>query len=66
MLTLSLQFPMTSLREIRILQLLNHENIVPLVEICRAKGTTLQALGELDRLLNQVVGVHALLHVTAA
>ncbi len=32
------QFPMTSLREIRILQLLNHENIVPLVEICRAKG----------------------------
>ena len=35
---LIVQFPMTSLREIRILQLLNHENIMPLVEICRAKG----------------------------
>ena len=29
---------MTSLREIRILQQLDHENIVPIVEICRAKG----------------------------
>ncbi len=32
------QFPMTALREIRILKLLHHENIVNLVEICRAKG----------------------------
>lgn len=32
-------FPMTALREIRILQLLNHDNIVNLVEICRAKAT---------------------------
>jgi len=31
-------FPMTALREIRILQLLKHDNIVNLVEICRAKG----------------------------
>ena len=31
------QFPMTALREIRILQLLNHENVANLVEICRAK-----------------------------
>ena len=28
-------FPITALREIRILQLLNHENIVNLLEICR-------------------------------
>jgi len=28
-------FPITALREIRILQLLNHENIVNLIEICR-------------------------------
>ena len=32
-------FPMTALREIRILQLLNHENITNLVEICRTKAT---------------------------
>lgn len=32
------QFPMTALREIRILQLLKHDNIVNLVEICRTKG----------------------------
>ena len=29
---------MTALREIRILQLLNHENIVNLIEICRTKS----------------------------
>ena len=29
---------MTALREIRILQLLKHDNIVNLVEICRTKG----------------------------
>ena len=28
-------FPITALREIRILQLLNHDNIVNLIEICR-------------------------------
>ena len=32
------QFPMTALREIRILQLLNHENVIDLVEVCRSKG----------------------------
>lgn len=32
-------FPITALREIRILQLLNHENIVNLIEICRTKET---------------------------
>ncbi len=33
-------FPITALREIRILQLLRHENIVNLIEICRSKATT--------------------------
>ena len=33
-------FPITALREIRILQLLRHENIVNLIEICRTKATT--------------------------
>ena len=33
------QFPITALREIRILQLLKHENVVNLLEICRTKGT---------------------------
>lgn len=33
-----LQFPITALREIRILQLLKHENVVNLIEICRTKG----------------------------
>lgn len=28
-------FPITALREIKILQLLNHDNIVNLIEICR-------------------------------
>ena len=29
---------MTALREIRILQLLNHENVIDLLEVCRSKG----------------------------
>lgn len=33
------QFPITALREIKILQLLKHENVVNLIEICRTKGT---------------------------
>ena len=32
-------FPITALRECRILQLLNHENIVNLIEICRSKAS---------------------------
>ena len=32
-------FPMTALREIRILQLLKHENVMELIEICRSRGT---------------------------
>lgn len=32
------QFPITALREIRILQLLKHENVVNLIEICRTRG----------------------------
>jgi len=32
-------FPITALREVRILQLLRHENIVNLIEICRSKAT---------------------------
>ncbi len=32
-------FPITAVREIRILQLLRHENIVNLIEICRSKAT---------------------------
>ena len=38
---LGLQFPITALREIRILQLLKHENVVNLIEICRTKATQL-------------------------
>jgi len=34
-------FPITALREIRILQLLKHENVVNLIEICRTKVTQL-------------------------
>ena len=30
-------FPITALREVKILRLLNHENIVNLIEVCRAK-----------------------------
>ena len=30
-------FPITALREIKILQVLNHENIVHLIEICTTK-----------------------------
>lgn len=37
--TMLLQFPITALREIRILQLLKHENVVNLIEICRTKAT---------------------------
>ena len=33
------QFPITALREIKILQLLKHENVVNLLEICRTKAT---------------------------
>eukprot|EP00118_Oscarella_pearsei_P008341 m.42473 g.42473 ORF g.42473 m.42473 type:complete len:376 (+) comp33359_c0_seq3:91-1218(+) len=32
-------FPITALREIRILQLLKHENVTNLIEICRSKAT---------------------------
>ncbi|XP_069119508.1 cyclin-dependent kinase 9-like isoform X2 [Argopecten irradians] len=32
-------FPITALREIKILQLLQHENVLNLVEICRTKAT---------------------------
>ena len=32
------QFPITALREIKILQLLTHDNVVQLIEICRTKG----------------------------
>ncbi|XP_023930530.1 cyclin-dependent kinase 9-like [Lingula anatina] len=32
-------FPITALREIKILQLLNHENVMHLIEICRSKAT---------------------------
>ncbi|XP_044728460.1 cyclin-dependent kinase 9 [Chrysoperla carnea] len=32
-------FPITALREIRILQLLKHENVVNLIEICRTRAT---------------------------
>ena len=35
----SFQFPITALREIRILQLLRHDNVVHLYEICRTKPT---------------------------
>lgn len=31
-------FPITALREIKILQLLKHENVVNLIEICRTKA----------------------------
>ena len=33
------QFPITALREIKILQVLQHENIVRLIEICTSKAT---------------------------
>jgi len=33
-------FPITALREIKILKLLQHENIVNLIEICRTKATS--------------------------
>ncbi|GIZ04348.1 cyclin-dependent kinase 9 [Caerostris extrusa] len=34
------EFPITALREIKILQLLKHENIVNLIEICSSKATS--------------------------
>jgi len=34
-------FPITALREIKILQLLKNENVVNLIEICRTKATPL-------------------------
>ncbi|XP_053138315.1 cyclin-dependent kinase 9 isoform X1 [Hemicordylus capensis] len=34
-----LRFPITALREIKILQLLKHENVVNLIEICRTKAS---------------------------
>lgn len=33
-------FPITALREIKILQLLKHENVINLIEICRTKATS--------------------------
>lgn len=36
--SMSVQFPITALREIRILQLLKHENVVNLIEIVRTKA----------------------------
>jgi serine/threonine protein kinase len=35
-------FPITALREIKILQLLKHENVVRLIEICRTKETAME------------------------
>ncbi|XP_043914283.1 cyclin-dependent kinase 9 isoform X1 [Protopterus annectens] len=35
-------FPITALREIKILQLLKHENVVNLIEICRTKDSRLE------------------------
>lgn len=35
-------FPITALREIKILQLLKHENVVQLIEICRTKETAME------------------------
>jgi len=37
-------FPMTALREIRILQLLKHENVMELIEICRSRGMLIISL----------------------
>lgn len=35
-------FPITALREIKILQLLKHENVVNLIEICRTKANSMK------------------------
>eukprot|EP00095_Tigriopus_kingsejongensis_P012351 snap_masked-scaffold198_size266703-processed-gene-1.6 protein:Tk12351 transcript:snap_masked-scaffold198_size266703-processed-gene-1.6-mRNA-1 annotation:"cyclin-dependent kinase 9-like" len=55
-------FPITALREIKILQLLRHENIVNLIEICRSKAThfnrhksTMSKNGQPNRYTNRVV-----------
>lgn len=45
-----LQFPITALREIRILQLLKHENVVNLIEICRTRGRYLILLCNIDNI----------------
>ncbi|KAL7639681.1 UNVERIFIED_CONTAM: hypothetical protein RMT77_010184 [Armadillidium vulgare] len=39
-------FPITALREIRILKLLNNDNVVSLLEICRSKGPPLNHRGK--------------------
>lgn len=38
------QFPITALREIRILQLLKHDNVVNLLEICQTRGSRIGRL----------------------
>ena len=35
-------FPITALREIKILQLLKHENVINLIEICRTKANSIK------------------------
>uniref|UniRef100_A0A3B3QD46 Cyclin-dependent kinase 9 (CDC2-related kinase) n=1 Tax=Paramormyrops kingsleyae TaxID=1676925 RepID=A0A3B3QD46_9TELE len=40
-------FPITALREIKILQLLKHENVVNLIEICRTKGESAHCLAKM-------------------
>ncbi|GFT18831.1 cyclin-dependent kinase 9-A [Trichonephila clavipes] len=45
-------FPITALREIKILQLLKHENVVNLIEICRTKGTVLNIQGDYKETLS--------------
>lgn len=42
------QFPITALREIKILQLLKHENVVNLIEICRTKGKMTRETGSVQ------------------
>ncbi|KAF7268555.1 hypothetical protein GWI33_018308 [Rhynchophorus ferrugineus] len=48
-------FPITALREIRILQLLKHENVVNLIEICRTKASAANSLGEIKKVLQQLL-----------
>ncbi len=38
------QFPITALREIKMLQKLKHQNVTELVEICSSKGDIFSAL----------------------
>ncbi len=35
---LFLQFPQSTLREIKLLQTLDHENIIKLIEVCQGEG----------------------------